>query len=57
MYSQICTLVKKSINWLDLDITVGNKVTTEKHKYCNSFIQGQMPFLYLEIYDNDLIIL
>lgn len=57
MYSQICTLVKISINWLDLDVTVGNKVTTEKHKYCNSFIQDQLLFLYLQIYDDDLIIL
>jgi hypothetical protein len=56
VHSQICTLVKISITWLDLDVRVGNKVTTEKHKYVNSFIQGQLLFVYLEIY-TDLITL
>lgn len=56
MYSQIYTLGKIPINWLDLDVTVGNKVTTDKHKYVNSNIQGQVLFLYLQIY-NYLIIL
>jgi hypothetical protein len=57
MHSQICTLVTIPITWLDLDVTVGNKVTTEKHKYVNSFIQGQLLFLYLKIYDDDLMML
>jgi hypothetical protein len=57
MHSKIRTLVKIPITWLDLDVTVGNKVKTEKHKYVNSFTQGQLLFLYLKICNEDLIML